>query len=221
MQQQITFRLIKYLNSIDYPYLIVTKSDLVSGPSYLSEIRRDLTYVQVTITTLNQKTAKQLEPNAPSPESRICALKELIDAGIYCAGRVSPIIPNITNEDCFEVIDRLEEIGVPHVVFEVFRGNERMVERVQDATHKKVTPLQKRGAYYRFRENQKNELYQKLARRMDSSKTSFTFCSDGDPVPFSLHSAANCCGADLITRLVPNTKFDMGSPLPSSTSAIL
>ena len=86
-----------------------------------------------------------------------------------------------------------------------------MIKRVQDATHREVTPLQKKGACYRFREQERNDFYQKLARRMENSQTSFTFCSDGNPVPFFRHSTANCCGADSITRLIPDTKFKMGN----------
>jgi len=210
-QKKVTLQLIKYLNSIDYPYLIVTKSDLISESAYIEEIRRDLAYIQITITTLNQKTAKQLESNAPSPDKRIEALRKLTDAGIYTAGRISPIIPNITDEDCFKVIDKLEEIGVPHIIFEFFRGTNKMIKRVEDATNKKVYPLQKRGIYYRVSPKKKKIFYDTITQRMKDSKTFFTFCSDGDPVPFHIHSTKNCCGADGIKRLIPETKFNSGN----------
>jgi len=209
--KNVALQLIKYLNSIDYPYLIVTKSDLISDNAYLRELRKDLAYVQITITTLNEKTAKQLEPNAPSPERRIKALRELINAGIYSAGRVSPIIPNVTDEDCFEVIESLEEISTPHIIFEMFRGSGKMVRRVEDVTNMKICPLEKRGIYYRLPLKDKKTFYDRIAQKMRGSRTLFSFCSDGDPVPFSLHSTKNCCGTDAIKTAVPGTKFNMGN----------
>ncbi|MBA7706929.1 hypothetical protein ES703_115788 [subsurface metagenome] len=210
-EKQTTLQLLKYLNSIDYPYLIVTKSDLISDCTYLSELRKDLAYVQITITTLNEKTARRLEPNAPSPERRIKALSKLNNAGVYSAGRVSPIIPNITDRDCFEVIERMIEIKVPHIIFEVFRGSDKMVKRIERATGLEIEPLQKRGVYYRFPSKEKEALYEAIVQKMIGSKTNFSFCSDGDPVPFSYHSTKNCCGTDAIKLKIPDTKFNMGN----------
>jgi DNA repair photolyase len=210
-QKGVTLQLIKYLNSINYPYLIVTKSDLITDHTYLKELRRDLAYVQITVTTLNKKRAKQLEPKAPPPARRIKALKDLNAAGIYCAGRVSPIIPNVTEVDCFALIDALERIEVPHIIFEFFRGNQKMIRRIADSTGINVSPLQKRGVYYRFPLREKEISYGKIADRMKGSKTAFTICSDGDPVPFSINSTVNCCGADKIKKMIPHTKFGMGN----------
>ena len=69
-EHRITYELIKYLNSIDYPYLIVTKSDLISEPEYLGVLRNDLAYVQMTITTLDEEKISALEPNAPPAKKR-------------------------------------------------------------------------------------------------------------------------------------------------------
>jgi DNA repair photolyase len=162
--ERVTLQLIRYLNSIHYPYLIVTKSDLVSDHSYLKEFRQDLAYVQITITTLNTDIASKLESNAPLPERRINAIRKLNEAGIYSAGRLSPIIPNITNEDCFRIIERLEEINVPHTIFEAFRGNSKIVKRVENATGLEVKPLQKRGVYYRFTLLEKQKLYRRIGK---------------------------------------------------------
>lgn len=210
-QKKVTLRLIKYLNSIDYPYLIVTKSDLIGDSVYLNELRRDLAYVQITITTLDEKIAKQLEPNAPSPRKRIKTLERLKDAGIYSAARISPVIPNITKENCPELIDIIEEVKVPHIVLEFFRGTSKMIRRVEEATDMKIYPLQKRGVYYRVPLKDKWAFYDKVARIIKKSSTLFTVCSDGDPVPFFLHSTRNCCGADGIKKLIPDTKFNMGN----------
>jgi len=209
--KKITLQLIRYLNSIDYPYLIVTKSDLISSPIYLREIRNDLAYVQITVTTINRTRSRQLEPNAPSPKKRIDALRELNQKGIWTAGRISPIIPNVTVEDCFDIIHALEQIGTPHIIFEFFRGTHEMINRVQRATGAKISGLQKRGPYFRLSSEAKDSFYKKIEDRLNGGRMLFTFCSDGDPVPFHLNCTTNCCGSDAITRLIPLTRFNRGN----------
>jgi len=210
-KKKVTYQLLNYLNSINYPYLIVTKSNLIAEEVYLKAMRKDLAYIQFTITTLNENTAKLLEPNAPSPKRRIEALKHLHNKGFYIAGRISPIIPNITETDCFEVVDELEALGVPHIIFEFFRGTERMVERVESAVCVKISPLEKRGVYYRFRLKEKKAFYEKIYSRLKESKTLFTICSDGDPIPFHINSTRNCCGLEGLKRAIPQTKFNDGN----------
>jgi len=200
-----TLELIRFLNSIDYPYLIVTKSGLVCESPYLDEIRGDLAYVQVTVTTLDEELAGRLEPRAPPPEERLRALETLNDCGIYAAGRVSPIIPNITDQNCFHIVERLVEIGVPHIVFEFFRGDEQIIRRVERATGKSIPGLYRRGYHYRVRWELKGSFYERVAERLRGERTLFTFCSDGD------HSTLDCCGADGNKRIVPNTRFNLGN----------
>ena len=56
-------------------------------------------YVNVTVTTLDAKLARILEPRAPRPDLRMNAVEELnragIDAGVICA----PVLPGITDSE--------------------------------------------------------------------------------------------------------------------------
>ena len=78
---------------------IVTKSDLVLRDVEL--LRRvaehNSLFVNLTITTLNAKLARILEPRAPRPDLRLQAVRQLcaagIDAGVICA----PVLPGITD----------------------------------------------------------------------------------------------------------------------------
>jgi len=78
---------------------IVTKSDLVTRDAEL--LRRiaenNSLFVNLTITTLDTKLARILEPRAPRPDLRLQAVRELrlagIDAGVICA----PVLPGITD----------------------------------------------------------------------------------------------------------------------------
>jgi DNA repair photolyase len=78
---------------------IVTKSDLIRRDVEL--LRRvaehNSLFVNLTVTTLNTKLARILEPRAPRPDLRLEAVRELcavgLNAGVICA----PVLPGITD----------------------------------------------------------------------------------------------------------------------------
>ena len=78
---------------------IVTKSTMILRDiELLKEIaqRHELT-VHLTVTTMDQKLARILEPRAPRPDLRIAALSRLRAAGLRCGVMCSPLMPGITD----------------------------------------------------------------------------------------------------------------------------
>ena len=86
---------------------ITTKSDLVVRDlDLLREIaRRNVLSVNMTITTLDEKLARLLEPRAPRPPLRLEAVEKLSSAGIVTAVFPNPIMPGITDSE--RSLDRL------------------------------------------------------------------------------------------------------------------
>ncbi len=84
---------------------IVTKSTLVIRDIDL--LQRIAKYnritVNLTITTLDTRLARILEPRAPRPDLRINALQQLRDAGLRAGVLCCPLLPGIT--DTFRAID--------------------------------------------------------------------------------------------------------------------
>jgi DNA repair photolyase len=80
---------------------IVTKSDLIlRDRDVLQRVaEQNRLYVNLTITTLDARLARVLEPRAPRPDLRMDAVQELnragIDAGVICA----PVLPGITDSE--------------------------------------------------------------------------------------------------------------------------
>ena len=75
---------------------ITTKSDLVRRDvDVLKQIPS--VHVNVTITTMDAKLARLIEPYAPRPELRMEAVRELRDAGIEVGVSLSPILPMIND----------------------------------------------------------------------------------------------------------------------------
>ncbi|MCU1258825.1 MAG: Radical domain protein [Bryobacterales bacterium] len=80
---------------------VTTKSDLVVRDlDLLSVIReRNTLNINMTITTLNTKLARMLEPRAPRPDLRLKAVHELSNAGISVGVFPNPILPLITDRE--------------------------------------------------------------------------------------------------------------------------
>src|SRR5450755_4049282 len=78
---------------------IVTKSDLVVRDidMLLEVAKHNALFVNVTITTLNTKLARILEPRAQRPDLRLQALAKLAQAGIAAGVICAPVLPGITD----------------------------------------------------------------------------------------------------------------------------
>ncbi len=96
-KHEITRRCLEILAERGYPLLIVTKSDLVTRDIDL--FKKTRTVVSITITTMRGKTARTIEPNAPSPRRRLSALRKVADEGIPTAVRIDPIIPTVNSDE--------------------------------------------------------------------------------------------------------------------------
>ncbi|MEM1578069.1 MAG: radical SAM protein [Archaeoglobaceae archaeon] len=79
---------------------IQTKSPLVSRDIDLLCINRDLVDVGFTITTLDERIAALVEPNAPLPKERVKALEKLSEEKIKTWIFLGPIIPGAEDFSC-------------------------------------------------------------------------------------------------------------------------
>lgn len=80
---------------------ITTKSDLVARDVELLKTiaQRNEIGVALTITTLDEKLARLLEPYAPRPSLRIAALRKLTGEGIPCGVLCCPLMPLINDSE--------------------------------------------------------------------------------------------------------------------------
>ena len=80
---------------------LITKSELILRDlELLREIaRRNVLSVHLTVTTVDEKLARLLEPRAPRPELRMQAVQKLRSAGVCVGVNPNPIMPGITDSD--------------------------------------------------------------------------------------------------------------------------
>jgi len=98
---------------------IVTKSDLIQRDIEL--LRRvaehNSLFVNLTVTTLNTKLARTLEPRAPRPDLRLEAVRQLCAAGLNAGVICAPVLPGIT--DSLAALDALvratKEVGGKYI----------------------------------------------------------------------------------------------------------
>lgn len=114
---QLTRNAIKLLSDANFSITILTKSplclrdiDLLKGNG---KIR-----VEMTLTTLDEEIRKVFEPNAPSVQERVEALKELNKLGIRTTLFFGPVLPYFSDKE--EVIEEVfslgEKVGVEEIL---------------------------------------------------------------------------------------------------------
>jgi DNA repair photolyase len=111
---EIMRRILGVLERAGHPVGIVTKSALVSRDiDILSRMaKRNLVKVAISVTTLDAKLARIMEPRAPTPNRRLDALRQLGEAGIPTRVMVGPVIPAINDAEIERILDAAAAVGV-------------------------------------------------------------------------------------------------------------
>ena len=116
---KITRRCIEILAECRHPLFITTKSDRVLRDlDLLTEMARDrLVAVMISVTTLDPKVARTLEPRAAHPLRRVEAIRQLAAAGVPVVASVSPIIPAITDHEIEAIVETAASAGARDATF--------------------------------------------------------------------------------------------------------
>jgi DNA repair photolyase len=106
-QWRITRELLEVLDAANHPVAIITKSALVTRDiDILARMAsRGLAKVALSITTLDRKLARTMEPRAATPTKRLEAIRDLNAAGIPTSVMVAPIIPGMTDHEIERILD--------------------------------------------------------------------------------------------------------------------
>jgi DNA repair photolyase len=107
-------RILEVLERAGHPVGIVTKSNLVTRDiDILSRMAsRKLVRVGISVTSLDAKLARIMEPRAPTPERRLEALRMLASAGVPTSVMVAPIIPAVNDAEIERILEAAAACGV-------------------------------------------------------------------------------------------------------------
>jgi DNA repair photolyase len=106
-ERRIMRDILEVLDAANHPVGIVTKSALVIRDiDILSKMAsRGLAKVALSVTTLDRKLARSMEPRAATPGKRLEALKLLSEAGIPVSVMMAPVIPGLNDHEIERVLD--------------------------------------------------------------------------------------------------------------------
>ncbi len=115
--------ILEVLEKAGHPVGIVTKSALVVRDIDILErmARRNLAKVAISVTTLDPKLARTMEPRAATPPKRLAALRQLTEAGIPTVVMTSPIIPALNDAEMERILDAAAHAGVKEASYIVLR----------------------------------------------------------------------------------------------------
>jgi DNA repair photolyase len=133
-QRGITRQILEVLAEFNHPVGIVTKSALVTRDiDILAPMAaKGLVKVAVSVTTLDPRLARSMEPRASTPQKRLDAIARLAEAGIPVTVMAAPIIPAVNDSEIEAILKAAHTAGareagyvmlrLPHEVKEVFRS---------------------------------------------------------------------------------------------------
>jgi DNA repair photolyase len=122
-RHQIMRRILEVLERAGHPVGIVTKSALVLRDlDILARMaERNLVKVAISVTTLDAKLARTMEPRASTPQRRLDALRQLVKVGVPASTLVAPVIPAINDAEIERILDAVAAAGVRHAGYVLLR----------------------------------------------------------------------------------------------------
>ncbi len=116
-----------------HPVSLITKSQLVMRDiDILARLaERKLVKAAISVTTLERRIARVMEPRAAAPHRRLEAIRALAQAGVPVTVMVAPIVPAITDNEIEAILEEAARAGassagyvvlrLPHEIKDLFR----------------------------------------------------------------------------------------------------
>jgi len=122
-EHRITRQILEVLERTNHPVGIVTKNALVlRDVDILSRMAaRGLAKVALSVTTLDRRIARAMEPRATTPPKRIEAIRGLAEAGIPVSVMVAPIVPGLTDSETERILEAARDAGATEAGYVLLR----------------------------------------------------------------------------------------------------
>ena len=191
----ITRKVLELLKRYNIRCLLLTKSDLFKRDlDILSELR---CAVGITVTTVDERKARLLEPNAPAPDKRIRALRKAKEAGLPVYARIDPIIPFYTWDDFGETLNALDFVS--HITVSTLKlrpdSKGRMFAKFPELMER-LWPLylqgDRIGGYYYLPRKLRLKILMEAEKKVTERGITFGSCREG------YRSYPTCDGSHLV-----------------------
>ena len=106
-------QVLEVLRDFNHPVGIVTKGTLIERDiDILAPMAaKGLVRVGLSITTMDPKTARAMEPRVPTPAARLRTIGRLADAGIPVRVMVAPVVPALTDHELEAILAAAKQAG--------------------------------------------------------------------------------------------------------------
>ena len=131
-EYRITRSILEVLLAYRHPFSITTKSAMVvrDGDLLAEAAALGLVHVALSITTLDHRLARLMEPRASTPQRRLWAIERLSSLGVPCSVMAAPMIPALTDHEMEGIISAAVRCGarqaqyiplrMPHEIKDLF-----------------------------------------------------------------------------------------------------
>ncbi|MBD3583136.1 PA0069 family radical SAM protein [Flavobacterium selenitireducens] len=135
---QITRQCLEVFQKYRHPVAIITKNALISRDmDIVSKLAADnLIGVNVSITSLSEKTRMLVEPRTATIRKRLDTVKLLSQAGVPVNVMIAPIIPGINSHEVLPLAKAAADAGAVSIAHTIVRLNGQIAEIFTDWIHK-------------------------------------------------------------------------------------
>jgi DNA repair photolyase len=119
----ITRAILEVMERWRHPVSLITKSQLVMRDvDILARLaERGLAKAAISVTTLERRIARVMEPRAAAPHRRIEAIRALTQAGVPVTVMVAPIVPAINDSEIEAILEEAAKAGANSAGYVVLR----------------------------------------------------------------------------------------------------
>lgn len=120
---RITRTLLETCLKFKHPVSVITKSaSIMRDVDVLAELAKlGLVKAALSITTLDRKLARAMEPRAATPDRRFEAVEALSESGVPVTVMMAPIIPGLTDHEIEPLLQRCAEAGADNASYVLLR----------------------------------------------------------------------------------------------------
>ncbi|MGY6275171.1 PA0069 family radical SAM protein [Methylomonas sp. MgM2] len=165
-QQGIMRQILELLAETRHPIGIVTKSSLIERDlDILTELaKNDLVSVYLSVTTLDRKLARTLEPRAAAPERRLETVARLSAANIPVGVMIAPLIPILTDHELEAIVKAAYEAGARSANYILLRLPSEVAGLFEEWLQQHY-PLKARHVMNRIRDSRGGKVYDSAFHR--------------------------------------------------------
>lgn len=119
----VTRSLLEVMEKWRHPVALITKSQLVIRDiDILARLaERGLVKAAISVTTLDRRISRVMEPRAAAPHRRIETIRMLADAGVPVTVMVAPIVPAINDREIEAILEECAKAGASSAGYVVLR----------------------------------------------------------------------------------------------------